>query len=292
MDCTGGPQVGKDLMGKTRTVKLPEGQINFAGTYGRSDGHVEPLSNVGFPSQFRTNWETDVVDYVCSHLMSINGRRQRDDNMSGVSTSTERRPWRGIPPDERQAERRRRLVEATLDLVEAKGLKAVTVRGVCAGAGLTSRHFYESFTDTNNLLISVFEDLAKRGITSAAEGISTTVNDLRSQIRAGVQAGINLMADDVRRGRFLLVHATAHPDLNRRRRQLIADAADLIARTAMQAYGISDEPPALAAASRFSVGGVIELATAYVEGDLTASVSELVEIATDITLGAIGSIIE
>jgi AcrR family transcriptional regulator len=228
--------------------------------------------------------------------MWANGRRQcgrqRDDNMSGVSTSTERRPWRGIPPDERQAERRRRLVEATLDLVEAKGLKGVTVRGVCASAGLTSRHFYESFTGTNDLLISVFEDLAEQGITSAAEGIGTTGNDLRSQIRGGVQAGINLMADDVRRGRFLLVHATAHPDLNRRRRQLIADAADLIARTAMQAYGISDEPPALAAASRFSVGGVIELATAYVEGDLKASVSELVEIATDITLGAIGTIIE
>jgi len=119
-----------------------------------------------------------------------------------VWVSTNRRPWRGILPDDRQAERRRRLVEATLDLVEANGLKAVTVRGVCAGAGLTSRHFYESFTDTNNLLISIYEDFAKQGITGAAEGISTTVDDLRSQIRAGVQAGINIMADDVRRGRY------------------------------------------------------------------------------------------
>jgi AcrR family transcriptional regulator len=207
--------------------------------------------------------------------------------------STNRRPWRGIPADDRQAERRRRLVEATLDLVEAQGLKGVTVRGVCAQAGLTSRHFYESFTDTDNLLISVYEDLASAGITSAAEGISATIDDdLRSQIRAGVQAGIDFMAGDVRRGRFLLVHATAHPDLNRRRRQLIADATDLFAKTALQAFGLSREPPTLTAASRFSVGGVIELATAYVQGDLTASASELVEIATDITLGAIQTVIE
>jgi AcrR family transcriptional regulator len=222
--------------------------------------------------------------------MSTAGHRQRDDNMAEVATSTERRPWRAIPPDDRQAERRRRLVEATLDLVEAKGLRGVTVRGVCAQAGLTSRHFYESFTDTNDLLISVFEDLAQRGIASATEGIGTTGDDLRSQIRGGVQAGISLMAGDMRRGRFLLVHATAHPDLNRRRRQLIADGADLFAKTALQAYGMSDGPPALTAICRFSVGGVIELATAYVEGDLKASVSELVEIATDIMLGAIVSI--
>ena len=206
--------------------------------------------------------------------------------------STERRTWRGILPDDRQAERRRRLVEATLDLVEAKGLKAVTVRGVCAGAGLTSRHFYESFADTNDLLISIYEDFAERGITSAAEGISTTGDDLRSLIRAGVQAGISLMTDDVRRGRYLLVHATAHPELNRRRRQILADATDLFAKTALQAYGISNEPPALAAASRFSVAGVIELATAFVEGDLTVSASELVEMATDITLGAMGTILK
>jgi len=204
----------------------------------------------------------------------------------------ERRPWRGIPADERQAERRRRLVEATLDVVEAKGLAGITVRGVCASAGLTSRHFYESFRDTNHLLISVYEELAEEGITSAAEGIHTTGDDLRSQVRAGVQAGITSMANDVRRGRFLLVHATAHPELNRRRRQLIADGADLFAKTAMEAYGISEEPPALAAATRYAVGGVIELTTAYVEGDLTASISDLVELATDITLGAIGTIVK
>lgn len=204
----------------------------------------------------------------------------------------ERRPWRGIPADERQAERRRRLVEATLDLVEAKGLAAITVRGVCARAGLTSRHFYESFSDTNDLLISVYEELAEQGITGAAEGMDTIGDDLRSQVRAGVQAGINSMADDVRRGRFLLVHATAHPELNRRRRQLIAAGAELFAKTALDAYGISDEPPSLSAASRYAVGGVIELTTAYVEGDLTVSVGELVEMATDITLGAIGTIFE
>jgi AcrR family transcriptional regulator len=204
----------------------------------------------------------------------------------------EGRLWRGIPANERQAERRRRLVEATLDLVEANGLAAVTVRGVCATAGLTSRHFYESFRDTNDLLISVYEELAEEGITGAAEGIHTTGDDLRSQVRAGVQAGITSMAEDVRRGRFLLVHATAHPELNRRRRQLIADGADLFAKTALQAYGISEEPPSLAAASRYAVGGVIELTTAYVEGDLTASISDLVEMATDITLGAIGTIVE
>ena len=55
----------------------------------------------------------------------------------------------------------------------------MTIRDVYAGAGLTSRQFYESFTDTNDLLISVYEDFAERGIISAAERIGTTVDDFR-----------------------------------------------------------------------------------------------------------------
>ena len=204
--------------------------------------------------------------------------------------STAQRPWRGVPSDERQIERRRRLFEATLGLADTSGLAAVTVRGVCALAGLTNRYFYENFSDTNDLLISLYEELAEQAMTNTAQGMSTTGLDLRSRIRGGVQAGITFVVDEYRRSRYLLVHATALPELNRRRRQLIGHVAESWAKTVQQAYGLGDESSALAAVSRFVVGGLIELATAFVQGDVVVPVDDLVESATDMALAAIEAI--
>lgn len=204
--------------------------------------------------------------------------------------STVQRPWRGVPSDERQVERRRRLFEATLGLAETSGLAAVTVRGVCALAGLTSRYFYESFSDTNDLLISLYEELAEQAMTNTAQAMSTAGTDLRSRIRNGVQAGITFVVEDDRRSRYLLVHATAVPELNRRRRQLIGHVAESWAKTVQPAYDFADESSALAAVSRFVVGGLIELSTAFVQGDVVMPADDLVESITDMAIAAIEAI--
>ena len=63
-----------------------------------------------------------------------------------VVTST--RPYRGIKPDDRRAERRARLLDAGLSILGSEaGPEAVTVRGVCRQSGVSARYFYESFSD-------------------------------------------------------------------------------------------------------------------------------------------------
>lgn len=69
------------------------------------------------------------------------------------------RPYRGVAKDERCAERRRRLIEAGIQVFGAETYHGGTVRAVCAAAGLTERYFYESFLKREQLLHAVYDEL-------------------------------------------------------------------------------------------------------------------------------------
>ena len=65
--------------------------------------------------------------------------------MSDVHGTTAGRRYGGLTAEERRAERRARLVRAATEIWVAEGWAAVSMRAVCARAGLTDRYFYEEF---------------------------------------------------------------------------------------------------------------------------------------------------
>jgi len=69
------------------------------------------------------------------------------------------RLYRGLAKDERCAERRRRLIEAGIQVFGTDTYHGGTVRAVCVAAGLTERYFYESFLNREQLLHAVYEFL-------------------------------------------------------------------------------------------------------------------------------------
>ncbi|MCA1246473.1 TetR/AcrR family transcriptional regulator [Massilia sp. MS-15] len=66
------------------------------------------------------------------------------------------RSYRGLTQDERRAERRARLVTAAIAVYGERGYHQATVKAVCEAAGLTERYFYESFVNSEALLIDSF----------------------------------------------------------------------------------------------------------------------------------------
>ena len=66
------------------------------------------------------------------------------------------RPYRGVSPDQRRAERRTRLIAAAIAVYGERGYRQATVKAVCEAAGLTERYFYESFANSEQLLITSF----------------------------------------------------------------------------------------------------------------------------------------
>jgi AcrR family transcriptional regulator len=72
------------------------------------------------------------------------------------TASRESRAYRGVSPEQRRAERRARLIAAAIAVYGERGYRQATVKAVCEAAGLTERYFYESFGNSEELLVTSF----------------------------------------------------------------------------------------------------------------------------------------
>nr|BFE80268.1 hypothetical protein GCM10020093_028690 [Planobispora longispora] len=76
---------------------------------------------------------------------------------------------------------------------------------------LNDRYFYESFTDLDALLLAVVDDQAARGTAVILAAASAPPHRLRARARAVVEAIVDFLSADPRRGRVLAHEFSAHP---------------------------------------------------------------------------------
>lgn len=107
--------------------------------------------------------------------------------MSQITPSQGRR-YRGASAAHRQELRREKLLAAALELIGGQGLKAATVRAVCARAELTQRYYYESFENAEDLLIAVYEQQWQLLAESLHRAIENAPKDPVSIARAALSA--------------------------------------------------------------------------------------------------------
>ncbi|RZS44865.1 TetR family transcriptional regulator [Herbihabitans rhizosphaerae] len=114
------------------------------------------------------------------------------------------RVWGGTTLADRQAERRQKLVGAGVDLLgEQDGV--VSVRAACRRAKLTERYFYESFADRDALLIAVYEHVAEAARDTLVRAVARSEPEPEAMATAAVTAFVELILDDPRLGRVLLL---------------------------------------------------------------------------------------
>jgi AcrR family transcriptional regulator len=194
---------------------------------------------------------------------------------------TESRLYRGVAQEDRVAARRDALVEAGLDCLHADGLSGASVRSICARARLTPRYFYENFADLDELLVAVVDAVAAEVASSAIAAVATAPPDLPAQVRALVNAGYGVVADDARKATALLVVAAGHGPLVDRRQQIVLDYADLALAhlPALEASSRADRHAARATAL-FLMGGSAELIGAVLSDTLRLSREHVVNLLT------------
>jgi AcrR family transcriptional regulator len=118
--------------------------------------------------------------------------------------------WAGTTLAGRRADRRRRLLDAGLELLGTEGSAAVSVRSICRTAQLTDRYFYENFADREALLLAVYDAVAYEAgqvLIDAVAGVDTDEDE--PVARAAVDAFLDLMTGDPRKGRVLLLEPLA-----------------------------------------------------------------------------------
>lgn len=174
------------------------------------------------------------------------------------------RPYRGQAADARSADRRARLIQAGVDLVGTHGVTAMTMRAVCREAELSQKFFYESFTDTDDLLREVYRSTFEHA-RQVIEAADDSAADRTSRTRAGVAAAAQLVKDDPRICRILLVEPIA--DL--RLRHFVRDTV-----SAMSGFTAPPGDAGTAATARVKMqyatvfGAIISLFIEWTEGNL------------------------
>jgi AcrR family transcriptional regulator len=184
------------------------------------------------------------------------------------------RPYRGIEAADRVAERRRRFLEAGLNILGSDpGLSDLTVRGICRQAGVAVRYFYESFTDKDDLVAAVYDwVIADIAATTQA---AVAAAPLHEQSRAGMANIVRTIAADTRVGRLLFSSQLSNAVVVRKRSESFA----LMALLTYQHAGTlgAKNTERVKAASHFVVGGVTQMITAWLQGDIALSTDQLVD---------------
>jgi AcrR family transcriptional regulator len=197
------------------------------------------------------------------------------------------RTYGGVSGEDRVSERREKLLEAGLELLGRDGWNATTVRAVCAEAGLTERYFYESFANRDELLVAIFDRVASEAATAVLAAVDAAPHEARAKSRAAIGSFVELLTDDPRRARAMLIESIGNPVLERQREQSIRNFAALLGEQARLFYGaesLSESDSELT--SLALVGGLSELLVAWLDGRLKVSKERLVEHCVELVVAA------
>jgi AcrR family transcriptional regulator len=117
------------------------------------------------------------------------------------SVATGRR-YAGQAAEERRAERRRRLLDAAVELFGTRGYAATTIEALYTEARLAPRHFYEQFAGREELLRAVYDETIEAVRAAVAEARETAPRDVRGRVQTILAAFAGAMLTDPRRARI------------------------------------------------------------------------------------------
>lgn len=185
------------------------------------------------------------------------------------------RPYRGVSALERVAARRRRLLDAGLELFGTRGIAAVGVGDICDQARLTKRYFYESFPSIDKLAEGVFDEVRTGIMAKVAPAIMAGG---AGNVRPAVDAYVRAVTEDPR-VLHLLAFETAQGPLARHR----ADFATRAVETwfALVGRGTDDSVRTRLRAYAF-VGASTQIGVAWASGELLLAIEDLIDELVDL----------
>ena len=175
-----------------------------------------------------------------------------------MPASTATRRYRGSSAAERRAARRDALILAAVRVYGERGYRSATVKAVCDEAGLTERYFYESFANSEALLVASYRAVTGVLLKALEEVGEGTEGSPAERVRAILARYFQALQNDPRSARLFLVEiAGVSAELDR----VFADSLDAFGALLERISGGAGSDPLLRKAV---VGGVIHLARDWV----------------------------
>lgn len=150
------------------------------------------------------------------------------------------------------------------------------MRAVCKAAGLTERYFYESFSDRDEFVRAVYDDVCARAMTTLSSS---------GTAREAVERFVALMVDDPTRGRVLLLAPAVEPVLTRSGADWMPSFIELLQHKLIRIT----EPAMQAMVATGLIGALSALFTAYLNGRLAATREQFIDYCVDMLLSTVSS---
>lgn len=189
------------------------------------------------------------------------------------------RRYAGRAAGERRDERRRRLLDAAVELFGTRGYASTTIEALYSEARLAPRHFYEQFSGREQLLRAVYDETIEAVTAAVTAARETAPADVDGRVRAILSAFAGAMLSDPRRARiaYLEVPGTSR-SLERHASRVVRGFAAVVeeeAREAAARGAIPDRDYALTA--MLLVGGTNALLLDWLNDERRRPIEEVLD---------------
>jgi AcrR family transcriptional regulator len=185
-----------------------------------------------------------------------------------MAENHEKRRYSGQSFEDRQADRRERLVRAAAVVAGRVGLEATSVAAICAEAGLTARYFYESFPSREAIFVEAYRSVQDELFARIAA--TTGTGDSTKRALTGFFTAIQSQPG---MARVFLIDLDDHGGAMR---MASFEGAKKIAKV----LGLKAGHPLLQAGI---IGAIVDIAKRWIESEFAEPVEKVVEIALPFT---------
>ncbi|MBB3037106.1 TetR/AcrR family transcriptional regulator [Hoyosella altamirensis] len=197
------------------------------------------------------------------------------------------RAYGGQSASARTAQRREQLLRAGLALIGEGGVQAVSVRGVLERAKLAPRYFYENFTNLDELIVAIFDQVLQEVVAAGTAPATDTRRDMRSRVRDALSATTELLVGEPAKGRILVIDSLTTPALVPLREQGLRMIGAIIVVTAQATDPMREVDLETAEiTAMFLVGGFAELVAALLKDNGRYHRDAVIDRCTDLFLAA------
>ena len=202
-----------------------------------------------------------------------------------TSSAPSSRSYAGRTGAERAAERRARLVRATVEVLAGDGEAGATMTAICAEARLTERYFYESFGHRDEAMVAALDVVADEIAVRTRAAIDAATGEPETRLLAGTSAFVALVAEWPAAGIVAVRESHANAALRGRRRLLVDGFAARFAEESLSLFGDRAWPAARGRVQGLVfIAGFSELVAAWLDGTVDLGADDLGAVARDLFL--------
>ena len=205
-----------------------------------------------------------------------------------MGISRKARLYGGMDAEERRAERRLKLINAAVEVYGDVGYRGATVKAICEAAELTERYFYESFANSEALLIAAYTHVVGHLHDDMATAAAAAGGDAEARLRAALTLYFTRLKEHPKPARvFLLEISGISPAVDAVKHEALRTFSEILALPAGDPKQ-SDKTSSTALLSAGMVGAVIAIALRWVSKQYPQPVADVVAIAAGFCRVALG----